>query len=713
MVSLDLRGFVRVESLRASSATAAAIRAASDAGQLEFSVYGPGIFRLRGGPAPANDYGLLIGGPQPPAPYDGASARGPFGGRLEDGAHTLEVASSPFGLRLRRRDQTLLESTTDGHIRGGLRMPRLGFRGEDHPGGAAWIVAFALGRDEAVYGLGEKFGSLNHRGQLITSWNEDAWGVNAEAAYKNAPFAWSPDGWGLFVHTTARVYHGVGYPQWSHRGYVLQIDDASLDLFLMAAATPAELLERYTYLTGRAPAPPRWSFGVWMSRCYYRTAAEAMEAARTLREHRIPCDVLVLDGRAWLKVDTRFAFEWDADRYPDPAAFVREVKALNLRLCLWEYPYVSIHNPLFDDLASRGFLLKDRTGKPYVYRWSAEPFATLLTPLPPSGMVDFTHPGAYAWFQEAHQALFEAGADVMKTDFDEQIPHDAVAHNGDDGRRLHNVYPLLFNRCVYEATERYSKGREGALVWGRSGWTGSQRYPVQWGGDPQSDWDGLAASIRGALSWGLSGAPFDTHDIGGFYGDPPDAELYVRWTQAGVMASHTRFHGTSPREPWHFGEDAERIVRRWLEWRYRLIPYLESCALDAHQTGMPVMRAMPLAFPADRDAHRHEHQYLFGPALLVAPVLAPGGTVRVYLPAGRWYDLHSGARLEGPRAVEMTVPLDLMPMFGRDGHVLPLGPAAQHTGELDPQRPIDEIYVFGQPERGLTLPTDIRVRIFS
>jgi alpha-D-xyloside xylohydrolase len=689
-MGLDLRGFRRLES-----------RATSDTGDVDVSVHAPGIVRLRAGPAVAHDYGLLVGPPQPPS--------GPGAGDLA----ALDILPAPFRVRLSRAGHMVLESTTDGHIRGGLRVPPFAFRAPDEAGGAAWMVSFALDRDEPVYGLGEKFGSLNHRGQLITSWNEDAWGVNGEASYKNVPFAWSPAGWGVFVHTTARVHHGVGYPQWSTRSYVLRVDDPTLDLFLFAAETPAGLLERFTYLTGRTPLPPRWSFGVWMSRCYYRTAGEAMEAARMLRERHIPCDVLVLDGRAWLKVDTRFGFEWDAERYPDPPGFIRDLKALDFRLCLWEYPYVSVHNPLFEDLAGRGFLLRDRAGKPFVYHWSSEPFATLLTPLPPSGMIDFTHPGAYAWYQDAHHALFAAGADVMKTDFGEQIPEDVVAHNGDSGHRLHNVYPLLYNRCVYEATERFGAG--GAMVWGRSGWTGSQRYPVQWGGDPQTDWDGLAASIRGALSWGMSGVPFGTHDIGGFYGDPPDAELYVRWTQAGVMASHTRFHGTSPREPWHFGEEAERIVRRWLEWRYRLIPYLEGCALEAQRTGMPVMRAMPLAFPEDRAAWTFEHQYLFGASLLVAPVLTPGGAVRFYLPAGGWYDLQSGDRLEGPRAVEMVMPLDVMPLYGREGYVLPLGPVAQHTGELDPQRPLEEIWVFGdqKEDHKIDLPTGVRARIFA
>lgn len=703
---LNLQSLHRITQLELRASTASGARFDTDAGSLQVECYAPGILRLRlaaGPDALLPDYGLLATPPEVPPQVRFAADGGTY--RLEAGALALDLAPDPVRLRLSHNGRTLLESVTDGHIRGGLRVPSMALDESDSRG-PAWVIALALRAGEPIFGLGEKFGPLNRRGQLITSWNEDALGVNSERSYKNAPFAWSPHGWGVFVHTTSRVSHGVGYPQWSHRSYIMRTEDSVLDLFLFGAESPTGVLERYTHLTGRAPLPPRWSYGVWMSRCYYRTADEALAAARGLRERRIPCDVLTLDGRAWLKVETRFGFEWDVERYPDPEAFARELKDLNFRLCVWEYPYVSVHSPLFRYLAEMGYLLRNAVGDPYVYEWDPSPFGELLTPLPPSGMIDFTNPEAYAWYRDAHQHLFAQGVDVIKTDFGEQIPPDAFAANGDTGARLHNVYALLYNRCVYEATAQSTPG--GALVWGRSGWTGSQRYPIQWGGDPQADWEGLAASVRGGLSWGASGAPFHSHDIGGFYhmtpGAIPDAELYVRWTQAGVMASHTRFHGTSAREPWYFGDEVEQIVRNWLEWRYRLIPYLEACALEAHRTGLPVMRAMPLVFPDDPASWAFEHQYMLGPSLLVAPVIEPGGRVRCYLPAGGWYDLEAGERFEGPHVIERTLRLDQMAVYGREGCLLPLGPVVQHTGELASQPAVMDVWVFGMPERGIEVP---------
>jgi alpha-D-xyloside xylohydrolase len=550
--------------------------------------------------------------------------------------------------------------------------------------------------------LGEKFGSLNRRGHLIDSWNEDATTLNSELSYKNVPFAWSPVGWGLFTHTTSRVIHAVGYPQWSHRSYVLKVQDQNLDLFLLAADTPAEMLEKYSALTGRTQEVPRWSYGVWMSRAYYKTAEETLEVAHQIRERKIPCDVLVLDGRAWHKMETRFDFQWDDDRYPDPAGFVSRLRDDHFKLCLWEYPYISVKSPIFTELADKKYLLQTKDGGPYIHRWLPYPFDSAYPHLQPSGIVDFTTPDAYRWYLEAHKPLFEIGASVMKTDYGESIPEDVVAHNGDTGRRLHNVYSLLYNQCVYDATKKYS--RDGAMVWGRAGWAGSQRCPIQWGGDPQCDWEGLAASIRGGLSYGMSGGPYYSHDIGGYAVGNPPPDLYIRWAQAGVMMSHTRFHGAGQREPWIYGEEAEAIIKKWIDWRYQLIPYLQACALEASQNGLPVMRAMPLTFPEDPLSWGFEEQYMLGPSLLVVPVLVPESKVRFYLPAGDWYDLWSGELLEGPRLLERSVPLDHIPLFGRAGTILPLGPAVQHTGELDPGLHLTQVWAFGEPREGIKMP---------
>jgi alpha-D-xyloside xylohydrolase len=301
----------------------------------------------------------------------------------------------------------------------------------------------------------------------------------------------------------------------------------------------------------------------------------------------------------------------------------------------------------------------------------------------PSAAVDFTNPEAVEWFKAKNRKLLEMGVAVIKTDFAEDMPNDAVPHDGTPAEQLHNLYPLLYQRAVFEATQDV---HGYGLIWGRSGYAGSQRYPVQWGGDPGCTFDDMAASLRGALSWILSGAAFASFDMGGFFGipigtDPPSPELYVRWSQMGLLFSHARAHGhTAPREPWAYGEPALSIFRRYAQLRYRLLPYLCAAARRAPEA-VPLARPLVYDHPSDRTTWHIDDEYLLGPDLLIAPMFEPRGRRAIYLPAGGWYDFWTDERFDGPRWITYDAELETLPLFVRAGAVIPMGPELQYANE--------------------------------
>jgi len=608
----------------------------------------------------------------------------------------IDIQYSPLSFTISIAEKNRLSSANDGHFVRKHRVPPLA----KTPDG--WLVSWALKSNEAIYGGGEKWGALNKRGQLIRSYNHDALGVNAEISYKNTPFCWSPDGWGLYFHTPSAVTHSIGHPAWSQRSYCALVEDDCLDMFLFLSDQGSgnnaglDLLEKYTQLTGRAPMPPLWSGGVILSKAYYQDADEILSVARKVRDQQMPCDVITFDGRAWQDTETRFAFEWCPERYPDPEPVIRELKQLNFKICVWEYPLISVKHPWFNEFAEKGWLLTDkRTGRAYEYRWDQQAFGQVLTPLPNSGIVDFTHPDAYAFWRDAHKPLFDLGVDMIKADFGEQVEDDnMLASNGESGLALHNVYSYLYNKCVYEAAERYSKS--GAFLFSRSAWTGSQRFNSQWGGDPQADWEGMIGNIRGGLSWGLSGAPFYATDVGGFYKDTRDDALYVRWAQAGIFSAHFRLHGIGEREPWSYSKEAEQAVNKVLQLRYQLQAYLRKAMQQATESGIPVQRPMVLAFPQEKQSWAFENQFMFGDDLLVVPCFDPDGDIEFYLPKGQWCWFNPNGdqiqeSLNGGEVYKYRLELDQIAVFVRCGTEIPLSGQVQFTEQFFSNKTSQEV----------------------
>jgi len=703
-VHFDPSAFLPLDGQGSLGATASGVAFATTTGDvLEVSSYGSGIFRVRAGPATRPDYGILRA---PAQPCTVAQIR-PGVWMLAAGDDALEIAAAPLHFRLLHKGAAVLRSCTELRIDGAPRYPALGRLRR----GGQWLAALALASGDAVYGLGEQPGPLDKRGQRLRTGAGDVQDGGAQRVHASTPFAWGPGGrggaWGVFVHGAGSVTHGVGNPEWSHRTYALVVDDEAIELFLFAADTPAEIVGMYAQLTGPAPDVPVWSLGAWIA-CERNEAPEATQAlAERLRERGFPCDVLVLDHHATAPIAAAGNGGSAPGRARGAAPELAAIKALGLRICARESPYVSAGTPLFHELAARGYLLTDGAGRPALRRREGAPAARASSlagaTIADRAAVDFTHAAAYAWWREAHAALYADGVELIANDDGDTLPEHAVAANGEHGERLANVYPLLFQRCLHDAATAFQRAADAPpVVCARAGWAGSQRHAIPSGSAQQSDWDGFAASIRSALSLGLSGAPHRACTIGGTYGAAPGEELFVRWLQAGIFGSQLRLPGAPERLPWALGAKAEAIARKWLAFRYRLLPYLQRVVDEARRTGLPVMRAMPLAFPGHAPARAYETQFMCGDALLVAPIVAEGGEVEIALPPGAWHDLNSRQRFPGQRVLRYRAALDQFPVFGREGHALPLGPAAAHTGQLDPVRPLDALWVFGRPTQALS-----------
>ncbi|MBR4442062.1 MAG: alpha-xylosidase [Clostridia bacterium] len=525
----------------------------------------------------------------------------------------------------------------------------------------AWMRAqLSLAVNEHIYGLGERFGAFVHNGQSVDLWNEDG-GTSTDIAYKNVPFFLSSRGYGVFVNHPGRVSFEIGSENVSKTGFAVKGE--ALDFFLFDGPGPKDVLARYTALTGRPPLPAPWTFGLWLSTSFTTNYDEQTVSSFVdgMAERGIPLSVFHFDC-FWMRAFRWCDFEFDPAMFPDPAGMLARLKEKGLRICLWINPYVGQESPLFEEGAKAGYFLKRRDGS--VWQWDMWQ--------PGLAIVDFTNPDARAWYAGKLRRLVDLGADCFKTDFGERIPADAVYFDGSDPEKMHNYYAYLYNKTVHDALAE-KKGEDEAFLFARSATAGSQKFPVHWGGDCWSTYEAMEQTLRGGLSLTSSGFGFWSHDIGGFE-RRSTADIYKRWLAFGLLSSHSRLHGSdSVRVPWSYDEEAVDVARFFTRLKMRLMPYIYSAAREAHETGAPVMRAMMLEFPEDRNCDYLATQYMFGESLLVAPVLNDESRAEYYLPEGRWTHLLTGDEREGGRWYAERCGYMSVPLFARAGSIIPVG----------------------------------------
>jgi alpha-D-xyloside xylohydrolase len=416
--------------------------------------------------------------------------------------------------------------------------------------------------------------------------------------------------------------------------------------------------------------------------------------AAELRRQRIPSDVIHLDT-GWFEHDWRCDYEFSRTRFRDPAKMIADLKRNGFRISLWQLPYFVPKNALFPEIVAKDLAVRDSKGNlPYE-----------------DAVLDFSNPEAERWYQEKIAGLLRMGVGAIKVDFGEAAPLTGSYASGRAGFHEHNLYPLRYNRAAFEITREVAGEN---IIWARSAWAGSQRYPVHWGGDAANSDTAMAATLRGGLSLGLSGFTFWSHDIGGFTSRTPE-ELYRRWLPFGMLTSHSRCHGAPPKEPWEYGTAFTDDFRRAVELKYRLMPYVYAQAKDSSQRGLPMLRALFVEFPEDPGAWQVEDEYLFGSDMLVAPLLEADANDRnAYLPSGRWIDYQTGRVYDGGWHVVEAGEIPVV-MMVRDGAVIPHIGLAQSTREMDWSR-IELVAFVAQARQSsglICLPTDNVLRSVS
>ncbi|MER5182257.1 TIM-barrel domain-containing protein [Streptomyces sp. NPDC002896] len=602
----------------------------------------------------------------PPSPDAELSVSDDGSARLVNGRLAVE-ASAHGRLRFLHADsgRELLADKTPYPHHNGPRVHAAGGRTEQH---------FEGYDGERLHGLGQHLhGLLDQKGCVI-----DLVQGNTVATI---PFLHSSRGYGLLWNNpaTGRVELGTDTTRWVADG------GGRVDYWVTAGDTPAQIIDAYTLVTGRPPLLPEWASGFWQSKLRYRTQDELLSVARQYKERGLPLSVIVCDFFHWPNMgDWRF----EESEWPDPAAMVKELTELGVRLAVSVWPTVEPGSDTFEELRASGHLVRDADGGLLTFPW---PSRSIEEPMRPMAYYDATHPGARAaLWQRLHDNYYALGVscfwlDACEPDLSREVAERAVYAAGPAAEAAH-LYPVLHTRTVAEGLAEAGDDRPLSLV--RSAWAGSQKYgSALWSGDIPTTFDSLSRQIRAGLNVAMSGIPWWNTDIGGFGGGNPDdpayRELLIRWFQYGTFSPVMRLHGDrepnhptfsadmsgGPNEVWSYGEEAYGILRDHLSLRERLRPYLRELSEEAHRTGAPPMRPLFFDFPDDERAWDVDDQFLLGPDVLVAPVYeADARTRRVYLPSGaRWLDPVTGSVVEGGTTLDADAPLERIPVFVREG----------------------------------------------
>jgi alpha-glucosidase len=594
----------------------------------------------------------------------------------------------------------LIEATRNPfHLRYGSSANGCPVLEEIEQGGLSWSywdysLRYVLSPDDHFYGMGQAdqlSGKINldHRGHLREVWNQ-----HSPPAITIFPSLLSLRGYALLIDNPCRATWDLGHTD--PQSFSYRARGGGLQYYVVLGPGMPRLLQTMQELTGYPPLPPRWTLGLLQSRYGYRSRQELESIAQSFRDRKLPCDGLILDV-FWFREMGDLAF--DMQKWPEARKMIAQLKQQGFRTVVIEEPYLTCQSRNYSEALAHGYLARRYDGSPYTFDfWPGE-----------CALFDFSNPAGRAWWSEKHCGLIEMGIDGWWTDLNEPAKHfQDMAHHAGPAAAVHNLTGFWMQESIYDAHQRYAP-EQRIFILSRSAFPGSQRYGTAlWSGDVDKTFASLRKQVAVGLSVGLTGIPLWGSDIGGFgFGGECTPELYARWFEFSAFCPLCRPHGDQKelREPWQFGPEIEAICRKYLQMRYRLLPYIYNAAYEACTAGIPIIRPLVLEYPADPEVVNLADEYLFGPDILVAPVLDEGTLERsVYLPEGNWIDYWSEKMYAGPRLITSQARLDTIPLFIRQGAIIPNGPPIQYSSRaaLDPL--FLEIYRGGN--RTLTLYED-------
>ena len=599
---------------------------------------------------------------------------------------SVRINKKPIRIDFFKADDTTLISADD-------QSKGMGFSSDN-----SRFVYRLMGPSEHFYGLGQDnaayLGNLDRRGSVRTLWTGQQINKGRVTAEIPVPFFMSTGelggGYGMFFDNTYRTEFNMGKESDSYFSW--KAGGGKLLYYFIYGPSFNKIIEQYTSLTGRPSMPPLWTLGYIQSKCTYYTWPEMDEVVSNMRQKQIPLDAMVIDYD-W--PDQLQNFKWNKRWNGQSPAKLKEYAAAGVKVMISNSgPMIRKESSNYQDGLAAGIFATDGKG------------STVTCGHYGGDLMDFTAPNMKAWLWPQLRHLYDEGIAGWWLDLTEPEGEPTqTVYKGGPAAKIHNVYSMLNTKTYYEMQKEYDPSSRPFILT-RTGFSGIQRYGVAiWSGDINSDYETFAAHCPEALNTGLSGIPFWTNDSGGFLSGlyknniKDHGLLYQRWLQFSTFAPITRAHHVGPAAPYMFGPEIEESSRKYLQLRYRLLPYLYAMTWESHNTGAPIMRPLIYAYQNDPNVTGLKDQFLFGDALMVAPVLAEGITSRnVYFPEGRWIDYDYGFQYEGGQTYGVSAPQDRIPLFVRSGAIIPMAPAMQFTAEK-PWDPITfDLYPDGASE---------------